>query len=410
MAAPDIALPADIFTPRRMAVILTAVLATAFALRLGARLVAGEAHFWANSYSYLYDLAEGVARGSGFCRAGGCERPPVYVSFLALTALAGKNYLFIVLPQALMGAATAGLAFLIARRMFTPLAGLLAAAIVAFYPYYVMHDTALQDTAMVTFVLALSVWLLLRASQDRRASDWFIAGVALGALLLVRAGMAPTVMAVLIWAIIWGGRLRHALILLAAIAVTVSPWLIYTYRVTGSAVLTTDSGYLLWTGNNAGVFKHYPVRSIDLSAHDALASLPPQDSAELRSILRDRVAASDWYRGRALAFMREDPWRTVQYAARKLTAAFSWTFNPQRGALAQWIYAASYVPVAILGIAGMVIARRQRETALIVALYAAFIAVSAVVFAHTSHRMPLDIYWIVFAASVISARASPRSA
>ena len=208
-------LPSD---TRRPAVILAAILAAAFALRLGARLVSGEGYFWTNSYSYLYGLAEGIARGAGFCQAAGCERPPLYLAFLALTALAGKSYLWIVIPQALMGAGTALLAFLIGRRLFSSTTALLACAITAFYPYYVMHDTALQDTGMVTFALAFAVWLLLRAAQDGHARDWLIAGIALGALVLVRAGMAPTIAAVLIWAIVWGTRgplatrLRNALI------------------------------------------------------------------------------------------------------------------------------------------------------------------------------------------------------
>jgi 4-amino-4-deoxy-L-arabinose transferase-like glycosyltransferase len=403
-------------TPRRIVTILAAILAAAFAARLGARLVLGESHFWTNSYSYLYDLAQGVARGDGFCQAAGCERPPLYLAFLALTTFAGKNYLAIVIPQALIGAGTAGLAFLIARRLFTPLAGLLAAAIVAFYPYYVIHDTALQDTSLATFALALAVWLLLRASQDGRASNWWLSGIALGALVLVRAAMAPTVILILLWALVWGTRgpliakVRNALILVAALALTLTPWLTYVYRATGVLSLSTDTGYVLWQGNNAGVFAYYPSQSIDRSALEYFATLPPPDQAALDRLSGNPAAVSERYQRRAVAFIRDDPWRSVQYAARKLTAAFSWTFNPYRGELAQWAYAASYVPVALLGITGMVMARRRPETVLIAMLYLAFIGVSAVFFAHTSHRTYLDIYWIVFAASVLAdgRRQSPQ--
>lgn len=408
MAALRIPLIGDPLTERRMVTILAAILGAAFAARLGARFVQGEAHYWANSYSYLYTLADGVARGAGFCQAAGCERPPLYLTFLALTTFAGKNWLLIVIPQAAMGAATALLAFLIGRRMFTPTTGLLAAAGVAFYPYYVIHDTALQDTAMVTFTLALAVWLLVRGAQDQHFSDWVLAGIALGALVLVRAAMAPSVAAVLIWAPVWGMRgpfpvrLRNATILLAAIAVTVSPWLAYTYRVTSTPVLTTDTGYLLWQGNNPGVFAYYPAESIDRSVFEEFGRLPPNEQATLDRLSGNPAAVSERYKRRAIEFMREDPWRTLRNAARKLEAAFSWTFNPFRGALAQWVYALSYVPVALLGITGMALARRRPETMLIAMLYLAFIGVSAVFFAHTSHRSYLDVYWIVFAASVLT--------
>lgn len=411
-------LSAETLSPRRLLLILAAILGAAFALRVGTRLVQGEAHYWANSYSYLYTLAEGVTRGAGFCQSAGCERPPLYLTFLALTKFAGKNWLLVVIPQALMGAGTALLAFLIGRRLFTPVTGLLSAAGVAFYPYYVMHDTALQDTAMTTFVVALSVWLLVRAAQEDRARDWLMAGLALGALVLVRAAMAPSAAAVLAWALVWGPsgshahRLRNAMILLAAISVTVSPWLAYTYRVTGTPALTTDSGYLLWQGNNPGVFAYYPAESIDRSVFEEFSRLPRNDQAQIDRYSSDPATISERYKRRAIEFMREDPWRTAQYAARKLTAAFSWTFNPYRGQLAQWAYAASYVPVMLLGIAGMVLTRRRPETMLIAMLYLAFIGVSAVFFAHTSHRSYLDIYWIVFAAEMLrqaSAAKPPAS-
>lgn len=158
-----------------------------------------------------------------------------------------------------------------------------------------------------------------------------------------------------------------------------------------------------------GLFPSYPAESIDHGALAAYAALPPEQQTELDRLSGDAAATSDRYRQRAIAFMREDPWRTVQYAARKLEAAFSWTFNPYRGRLAQAAYAASYVPIALLGITGMVLARRRPETMLIAMLYLAFIAVSAVFFAHTSHRSYLDIYWIVFAAAVlVGDRASAR--
>jgi len=69
--------------------------------------------------------------------------PPLYPLFLAATALGGMHYLLVVVPQALMGAATAMCAFLTARRLFGVNAGLIACSMAAVYPYYVAHDTAL---------------------------------------------------------------------------------------------------------------------------------------------------------------------------------------------------------------------------------------------------------------------------
>jgi hypothetical protein len=43
-----------------------------------------------------------------------------------------------------------------------------------------------------------------------------------------------------------------------------------------------------------------------------------------------------------------------------------------------------------------------REHMIIYALFVSFAAVTAVFFGHTSHRSYLDVYWIVFAAGLMS--------
>src|SRR5262249_36329536 len=115
----------------------------------------------------------------------------------------------------------------------------------------------------------------------------------------------------------------------------------------------------------------------------------------------DEIGRSNWFAHRAVVFMRENPSLVLQGMFRKLDAAFSWRLNPHRGSLAQSAYAISYVPIAVLGLIGMFLTRRRREVILIAMLFVAFIGVSAIFWAHTSHRSYLDVYWIVFAASVV---------
>jgi len=85
-------------------------------------------------------------------------------------------------------------------------------------------------------------------------------------------------------------------------------------------------------------------------------------------------------------------------AVRKVAAGFSWVFNPRREPLVQVTYALSYVPISVFGVLGMVLTRRDwRMHSLIYLQFLAFIAVSAIFWAHTSHRAYLDVYLIVFA-------------
>jgi 4-amino-4-deoxy-L-arabinose transferase-like glycosyltransferase len=335
--------------------ILAVLLTAAFLSRLGVRIVFGEEYFWTNSYGIYFDLAENVASGKGFCFDQTCAfLPPLYPLFLALSALAGKNYLLVVVPQALMGTGTALCAFLIGRHVFTASVGILACAIAAFYPYYVMHDTALQETGMVTFLVALSVWLLLRASKLNRNRDWFLAGLALGSIALVRASVVPAAGVALVWTAIWGARgnvgtrvWKSSIILLASM-IMVGPWLIRTYDLTGAAVLNSQNGEALWTGNNSETFSHYPDESIDLSRDEAFSKLTLADRAELGQLGDNEIATSDWFAHRALEFMKANPWSVLQGAFRKLEAGFSWRLNPVREPFAQAVYFMGYVPIAVL--------------------------------------------------------------
>ena len=204
-------------------------------------------------------------------------RMPAYPLFLALTALIGKNYLWIIIPQALMGAGTVHCAFLIGRELFGLSTGVLASILTALYPYYVVHDTALQETGMFTFLTALSVLLLLRASRSDSLVGWATAGLALGAAVLTRQTLTGFAAGALLWIGMFSqGSRRSKSYLFVAVMVPLSlmigPWLARNYLVVGSPVLTSEFGYQLWMANNAMTFTHYPRESIDRSTEEALRS------------------------------------------------------------------------------------------------------------------------------------------
>jgi 4-amino-4-deoxy-L-arabinose transferase-like glycosyltransferase len=396
------------FKPAHPAFVIGAILILAFAVRLAVRLAFGEDDFWTNSYYIYYSLAQNIASGDGFCFGSTCAwLPPLYPLFLTLSVLSGKSYLLIVVLQALLGAGTALCAFMMGRQIFNTWVGILACAITAFYPYYVMHDTALQETSMVTFCTALAVSLLLRAARLNRNMDWLLAGAVLGMIPLIRASAAPAAGVGLVWCAMWGAggnyleRLQKTFVLLLAVAAVSAPWLVRTYHVTGAPVFSSQTGRALWMGNNPQAFSHYPAESIDRSRDEALRNLSDTDRADLQRLANNEIARSNWFAHRALVYMRENPLLILQGMLRKLDAAFSWRLNPFRDPLAQAAYSIAYVPVALLALVGMFLARRRREVILIAMLFLTFIFVTAVFWAHTSHRSYLDVYLIVFAASVV---------
>ncbi len=132
-------------------------------------------------------------------------------------------------------------------------------------------------------------------------------------------------------------------------------------------------------------------------------ALSDAEKAELRSLDGDEVAIDRWFEAKAVAFMRERPRQTVVNGLRKLGAAFSWLPNPRRSFWPTVAYLLSFGPIALLGASGMARSLGSwREHCLIYGLFASFIAITAVFFAHTSHRSFLDVYLIGYAASVLA--------
>lgn len=179
---------------------LVLIVVAAFVAPVAVRLYLGEQFFWANGYTEYYVLGQNIAAGQGFCFSEGCAYwPPLYPLFLAVTALAGKHYLLVVIPPALIGAGTSLCAFSIGRQLFNEHAGITAGFMTALYPYYVIHDGAIQETGLATLLAALSVLVMLRASASQHIAQWFASGLSLGALLLTRASFLPAALLAVLW-------------------------------------------------------------------------------------------------------------------------------------------------------------------------------------------------------------------
>ena len=273
---------------------LAVILTVAFILRFVLRLHSGSGDFWENGYTFFFDLAQNIANGNGFALPGGAPtsfRVPLYPIFLAAVSGGQKSFLAILIAQSAIGAGSVLCTALLAREMFDPFVGILAAFLTAIYPYYVEHDTALQETALFTFLTILSVLLLMKTARTLSAAFAFAAGLALAAAILTRATLAPFALFALVW-LSWVNRrangqwrtLRNSLICLVATSTLLAPWLVRSHALTGAWTLGTEFGAAVWGGNNPGTFVFYPEKSIDLSRALAIS--------DFSSALRDSIASA----------------------------------------------------------------------------------------------------------------------
>ena len=157
------------------------IAALAFVLRLVARLLyTGIADFWLYGYGFFFELAQSIAQGQGFAVGGPptAFRVPLYPILLAGLTLGHQFFWPIVIAQSAIGAGIAICASLLACRLFhgasADRAATVAATITALYPYYIVHDTALQETSFFTLLTIVAVLVLGHAVQagEHRPAPW----------------------------------------------------------------------------------------------------------------------------------------------------------------------------------------------------------------------------------------------
>ncbi len=383
--------------------------ALAFVLRIVARLFyTGIARFWVDGYTFFFALAQSIASGKGISLGGTPTgfRVPLYPILLAGLTLGRRAFWPIVIAQSAIGAGTAICAALLARRMFpgpaARTAATLAAAIVALYPYYIFHDTALQETSLFTFFTLVAVLVLEETASVGKPLTGAWAGLLLGLDVLTRATIAPFAALAPLW-LCWRRRTRAGAACALVLAATVFPWVWRNFIVMGVPTLSTETGLEFWIGNNGFLFRYYPRESSDLSEAKALNSMPLEERQELNRLADSEAKTSRWFLHKGLQYIRTHPRQTVINGFRKIAAAFYWLPSPRRGPLIDLVHAFSYGPVMLLGLWGMWRRRAHwRDDSLIYLLFAEFMLVTAVFWAETSHRVYLDVYWIVFGAGALA--------
>jgi Dolichyl-phosphate-mannose-protein mannosyltransferase len=386
----------------------------AFLLRLAARLCQGIGSFWVNGYTLFFDLAQSIAAGKGVTLANGAPtafRVPLYPILLAGLTLGHRWFWPIDLAQSLIGAATVVYAALLAERMFEGergrMAAVVAALITAVYPYYAVHDTALQETSLYTLLTLIAVVLALRAARTRALAPAALCGVVLGLDVLTRSPMALFALIVPVW-LVARRRFAHGLLCAVLLFITVLPWLWRNEQLFGVPVLTTEAGYELWNGNNDLLFRYYPMQSVDVSINAHVDALDAVPVGERPPPTANEAVIDRWFARQALAYIRAHPGLTVVNGIRKIGATFDWLPTPRRSRAQAVLHLISFGPVMLVGLWGMWLRRAHwRDDSLIYLLFGQFLLVTAVYFGQTNHRVYLDVYFIVFGAGAIAKTFMP---
>jgi hypothetical protein len=334
------------------------------------------------------------------------ETQPLY-SFVLIPIywLFGRSWLSVGLAQIALAIIAAFLVYEVGRRMISPRAGLVAALISTLHPYLVWHDVhvarEIVDQVALVAVVFLTLLVAERATLRRAALLGGVAGVAI--LGNVRLVALPLVLAgYLLWRLGRSTRtVATLLVVLAATAVALTPWVVRNRVQVGCFALTTDAN-ALWRANNPKTYQTLTTPGYWIDA------VPPIQVP--KAIQGDECAEMRFYRRRVLDFWREHPLEKLRLAG--LATMRLWDPRPimyvirpaaesKVDTARRWVEPLFMSAVYAGALIGLLVVRRS--VAVLVVLLLAYQTLAAMVFTGTTrYRVPWDFLLALLAAGALA--------
>ena len=181
---------------------------------------------------------------------------PYLIGWTARLVAPGQLDLTVRWGQCVLGALTAGLYFLFARRAFRCLGvATLTGVLCALHPFWIVDTAAVNDGTLVSFLVGLSLFVGARAGQTGGPFASLLYGLTLAGAALVRAALLPFAFVGLAWFLLHSRRMPSgwlgALLAFLGFVIGLAPWTIRNWQVFNEPVPIVDSAYLhFWMGNN----------------------------------------------------------------------------------------------------------------------------------------------------------------
>ncbi|HEX4826001.1 MAG TPA: tetratricopeptide repeat protein [Candidatus Polarisedimenticolaceae bacterium] len=388
---------------QRRRLILGAILAAAFALRLGHWLAVRHEPFVAQLIvdSQEYDRwAQEIASGQ-WIGTRVFEQAPLYPYVLAAAyKVAGHTVAVVYLLQivasifGLWALARAG------RAIGQEDAGLIAAGLGALYGPFLFYDVLVLKESLAVTTVCFLLWALAAAAASGRPSRWLVAGGVLGVLVLLRENALLTVPFLALLAVRRPFRLAPAGAFVLGAILPLVPVAARNAYVGGDLLPTSASGGMnFYIGNNAtadGTFR--PV-----VPGKQIPALEQQESRRVAEVAVGHALTpgevSSWWMKRSLTWASAHPGAFVLLQLRKVGLYWAWPELPDTFDYA-WMRTRSFVlglpllqfgTVSLLAIAGfgLILHRRTLGTwAPAWALAGAWMLSTVVFFLLSRYRLP----------------------
>ena len=368
------------------------------------------------------EWAQRIAAGA-WLGEGVFYQAPLYPYFLAvLQSLFGHNLWAIRFVQVLLGSISCGLLFLVADKLFSHGAGLVAGLILACYAPAIFFDVLVEKSILDLFLLSCLLFFLFGLIDNETWNKWFAAGALLGLLGLTRENALVLVPVVALWIAVyfarrsWAMRGRWLGLFLAGVLLVLLPVGLRNLTIGGEFQLTTSQlGPNFFIGNNDAADGTYG--SVRKVIHEVQLEGPDAKRLAERTLARKLTPGevSEFWLYRALDYIKTRPadwihllglkWLMV-WNAREIEDSDDFYIYQSWSGVLRLLGAISHfgilVPLAVLGL--VLTYTRWRNLWLFYAMILSMAASVAVFYVFGRYRFPLVPLLVPFAgAGVVEA-------
>lgn len=416
------------------------------ALRVGYVLVAKRHDPLVGDQIYYSAMGRVLARGDGFRDpfikdrvVPSADHPPLTAIVAAPAGWLSDDPATVVLLQRLtmcvVGAAGVFAVGLAARqagpRRHRDAVGLVAAALAAVYPGFWINDGLVMAESLGLLSVALAIWATYRALDEPRTRRFALLGIAIGLAALTRAEallLAPLLVLPAALTRRVPGRERPTprqrvgwiAASAAAVVLVVGPWVgANMVRFADATTLSTNDGLTLlgtncdpaWKGPGKGLWVLQCIGAVDSTGDGVDDWTKTERGLDRLGDLPDWSVVSSKYRTAALRYLREHLGELPSvvmvregrlWGVYKVGGMVFYNTGEGREDWASWAAAIAWWVVAVPGLAGLLLLRREERPAwpLVVQLGAAAL-VGAVFYGLWRFRIGADAAMVISAAATV---------
>jgi tetratricopeptide (TPR) repeat protein len=350
-------------------------------------------------------------------------RAPLYVYCLGLLyAIFGDSFWVGRLFGLVIGMASIGITYVLARRFIGARWAAVAAALQAFLPIVIYFESELLLDPLFMLMLQVAVWRALVWLDSRRDRDLLLTGLAFGLAAVCRPTALAPAFVVLLWALgakrLNGSWLSRAGIFSAGVLLCIAPIFVRNLVVAGDPVLiASQDGINLYIGNNTQADGLSAVLPEPLGHNWQIKQITHIAEKKTGRRLKPGEVSAYW-RARALDWIRSHPGESAALWGKKLVYQFGnreisnnrslQTHFSSFGLLSKNPLSFGVLfPLAILG--AVAAWRRHAGVRLIVFIVAVHVIAAAFFFFSSRFRLPVMPFFCLLAAGGLAWMWQQRS-